>query len=108
MPAPRLQIAVLLALFGCKRVEREEKPVVDDWKDRYHEPAVLADKQPGPSDIAVDARHIYWTHFGKPLVRRMPRTGGAVETVYEGTGELGGLWLALDTDGVYFTEGGSS
>ena len=95
--------AALLALAACKPRAREQ-PVEPEREFELHEPVVLADKQPGPSDVAVDATHLYWTHFGKPLVRRMPRAGGPVETLYEGDGELGGLWIELVGDQLYFSE----
>jgi hypothetical protein len=64
-----------------------------------------------PWMVAVDDSHVYWTTLGvldgsgrSGALRRVPREGGAVETLYTPSqaGPLGGV--ALDGEHVYFVE----
>jgi len=98
---PAIVAAWLVAVGGCQKVPS----VPDALPSQTNEPKLLAGEQPGPSAIALDATHLYWNHAGSGLIRRMPRSGGAVETVYDGGGELGGRSIALDADAVYFDQG---
>jgi dipeptidyl aminopeptidase/acylaminoacyl peptidase len=57
--------------------------------------------------IAVDATHVYWTTEGLTYtIRRTPRCGGEIETLYEGKGfaDLAGA-LAVDETAVYWVGG---
>lgn len=101
---PRLLCVV--ALVACKQPSRDAGPALVDPKDQFHDTTTLVDKQDaGPSGIALDATHVYWTHLGRPLVRRMPRAGGPVETLYEGPGNVGGGWIDVVGDTIFFSEG---
>jgi hypothetical protein len=52
---------------------------------------------------------VYWSelgfHSGGGSIKRMPKQGGAITTLIDGLGEVGGI--ALDNDYVYWTEGDS-
>jgi hypothetical protein len=72
---------------------------------RTNEPVVIAAEQPGPSAIAIDAGFVYWNHAGRDLIRKAPRRGGPVVTLFDGGGEVGGHSLAVDADSIYFDRG---
>jgi hypothetical protein len=52
---------------------------------------VLASKEELPTAIAVDATHLYWGSSRSGTLRRMPKEGGAVETLAEGQGVIGAI-----------------
>lgn len=72
---------------------------------RTNEPLVIAAKQPGPSAIALNADFVYWNNAGRGMIRKAPRRGGPVVTLFDGGGELGGHSIAVDVDSVYFDRG---
>jgi len=63
-------------------------------------PRILTTGPSGPTAIAVDADHLYWSTEALGALLRMPLAGGAVETIF-----LQGLYssnLAFDADRVYW------
>jgi len=83
--------AMLLILGGCAR------PV----------PQRLAGPRDGvsvPYGLAQDATCLYWTERGNGgAIRRMPKTGGTVETLWRGVSPYG-WFCAVDDRFVYWTE----
>jgi hypothetical protein len=69
---------------------------------------VLATGEPVVRGIAVDAQNVYWVAAGhegdKGTIRRIARSGGAIETL--ATGLINGAEIALDEDTVYWTDRG--
>ncbi|MEM7137738.1 MAG: hypothetical protein AAF500_14235 [Myxococcota bacterium] len=68
----------------------------------------ITSDQPGASAVAVDATHVYWNHVGSGTVRKAPRTGGEITTLYDDQSQGsagGGRSIALDRDHVYFDDG---
>ncbi len=65
---------------------------------------VLAADEGSPTAIAVDATHVYWATSGSGcndgLIRRMPKAGGAIETL--ASNQPNPRALDLDQDHVYF------
>ncbi|MBX3230605.1 MAG: hypothetical protein KIT84_00195 [Labilithrix sp.] len=55
-----------------------------------------------PGDIDVDATHVYWTsgNVDRALIKRVAKTGGAPETVYDGP--RGGSGIIVKDGFVYF------
>jgi hypothetical protein len=52
---------------------------------------VLASKEEMPTALAVDATHLYWGCSKTGTLRRMPKEGGAVETLASGQGVIGAI-----------------
>lgn len=101
-----LRLAVLAsgALAGCRCTQPPPAPsdsVITVDAPKRAAPEVLADKQDMPAAIAVDATHVYWANAGKAAVRRVPKAGGAVETLWE-RADTGAYALALDATHAYF------
>ena len=99
-----MRAAWLLIVCACKARAPDAAPGSGSGSSSSVAVDVLATDQPEPSAIATDGAYIYWTHWSRPLVRRLSFTGGAIETVYEGRGEVGGRSLALGSDALYFDE----
>lgn len=99
-----MRIAVILVALAALAACKGREPAVAPLAQEMNEPTLLAGDQPGPSAIALDATDLYWNDWGKPIVRKMPRAGGPVTTLYSGAGEVGGRSIALDDDGVVFDE----
>lgn len=96
-----LRLAASLVLLAVQGACREAAPA----SARTSEPVVVAAEQPGPSAITSDAEFVYWNHAGRRLIRKAPRSGGAVVTLFDGGGELGGHSIAVHAEWVYFDRG---
>jgi hypothetical protein len=105
----RLAVAAACTLAGCRCASSTPPPsdtVITVDAPSHTEPDVLADKQDMPAAIAVDSTHVYWANAGKAAVRRVPKAGGAIETLWE-SADTGAYALALDATHAYFgTVGG--
>jgi hypothetical protein len=72
-------------------------------------PTVIADKQPHPADLAIDADYVYWVNVGMTVsddgsVVRAPKKGGKVEEIAKG--QLTPWSIAVDATNVYWTNYG--
>ena len=67
----------------------------------------LADGQPSPTHVAVDATYLYWTNHVAPngSIMRVPLTGGAPEPVVSNQAQPYGL--AVDATNIYWTNTGA-
>src|SRR6185436_18817571 len=65
-------------------------------------PGVLATGLSNPTDIEVDATHVYRTESGSGTVKKVSKSGGIVTTLASGL--LSPTGLALDSTYVYIAE----
>jgi hypothetical protein len=67
---------------------------------------VLTDQAGAPVGLAADATHLYWIDAAAERLQRMPKTGGAIQTLATGAQ---GLWpwaIAVDASHVYWLDTG--
>jgi hypothetical protein len=64
-------------------------------------PTLLADGEPGPKLVALDATHVYWTNNVTHSVSRVPIAGGCKELLV--TDQVGAHGIAVDATHVYWT-----
>lgn len=68
----------------------------------------LAENQPAPQSLALDAGHVFWINYGYGIkagsVARVAKDGGEVEVLAGSIDQ--GIDVAVDDDAVYFTSWG--
>ncbi len=65
----------------------------------------LAIDQGEPSHLVLDSTHVYWSSAGDGTIRRVPKVGGAIETVASAQGAP--TVLAMDETSIYWVNSGA-
>lgn len=65
------------------------------------QPTVIASNQGSPTELAIDATHLYWVNNASGEVMKAPKQGGAPVTL--ASGQSGPVGLAVDDTHVYFS-----